>query len=89
MIMNVVDFDMNVQDAIAAPRIAFNEPNYLDVEEAIPQEVRETLSSMGHELRVRYLGNAHGLTIEYGPDGKPVRFTGGADPRGVGSAKGF
>jgi hypothetical protein len=27
--------------------------------------------------------------IEYGPDGKPVRFIGGADPRGGGAAIGY
>ena len=36
----------------------------------------------------RESASAHGLTIEYGPDGKPARFTGGSDPRGEGLAKG-
>jgi len=89
MIMNVVDFDMNIQDAIAAPRIAFNVPNHLDVEETIPQATRDALAAMGHQIRTRSLGNAHGLTIEYDENGQPVRFTGGSDPRGTGLAKGF
>jgi hypothetical protein len=38
---------------------------------------------------VRALGNAHGLMIEYDEAGKPVRFTGGADPRGAGQASGY
>ena len=33
-------------------------------------------------------GNAHGLTIEYDAQGRPVRFTGGTDPRGEGLARG-
>jgi len=44
---------------------------------------------MGHDVRVsRALGNAHGLTIAWGSDGRPSAFTGGADPRGVGTAAG-
>ena len=89
MIMNMVDFDMNIQDAIAAPRIAFNVPNHLDVEESISLETRNALAAMGHQLRVRNLGNAHGLTIEYDRSGTPKRFTGGNDPRGTGLAMGY
>ena len=50
----------------------------------IPQAVRNGLSVLGHNVQVdeRRLGNAHGLIIEYGSEDKPVRFTGGADPRG-------
>ena len=89
MIMNSVDFGMNIQDAIAAPRIAFNVPNHLDVEESVPQEIRDQLIARGHEVRLRTLGNAHGLTLEYGEDGSPIRFTGGSDPRGIGLAEGY
>ena len=41
------------------------------------------------EVEERGLGNAHGLTIAYDPEGNPVRFTGGADPRGEGAAIGY
>ena len=44
---------------------------------------------MGHKLKdAERIGNAHGLTIEYDADSRPVRFTGGADPRGQGEARG-
>jgi gamma-glutamyltranspeptidase/glutathione hydrolase len=89
MIMNMVDFGMNIQEAIAAPRVSFAEPNALIVESGIPETLRKQLESMGHGVRVRGLGNAHGLTIEYDAQGKPIRFTGGADPRGRGLAKGY
>ena len=90
MLMNMIDFDMNVQAALTAGRVSFVEPNWLAVEETIPEEVRQALEAMGHEVRpVGGLGNAHGLTIEYGEDGKPVRFSGGADPRGDGLAQGY
>lgn len=35
------------------------------------------------------IGNAHGLSIDYGDGGSPVRFEGGTDPRGTGTAKGY
>jgi gamma-glutamyltranspeptidase/glutathione hydrolase len=90
MVMNILDFGMNVQEAISAPRISFVEPDVLAVEESIPETVREALARRGHPVRTtRGLGNAHGLMIEWGPDGKPVSFTGGADPRGAGLAKGY
>ncbi len=89
MIMNVVDFDMDIQAAIAAPRVAFNEPDHLDVEARIPEATRAALEALGHKLRVRILGNAHGLMIEYDEQGTPRRFLGGTDPRGAGSAEGY
>ncbi len=90
MVMNALDFRMNIQEAISAPRISFIEPDAIAVEDKISEQVRKELSVMGHNIRVvRALGNAHGLAIEYGRDGKPARFTGGADPRGEGSAMGY
>jgi len=90
MLMNMIDFDMNIQEALAAGRVSFVEPNFLAVERRIPEGVRRALEGMGHDVRVvGGLGNAHGLTIEYDEAGRPVRFTGGADPRGAGLATGF
>ena len=87
--MNVIDFGMDVQQAIAAPRVSFAEPDFLMVERSIPEGVRDTLEAMGHSLRiVGGIGNAHGLMIEYDSEGRPVRFEGGSDPRGLGLAKG-
>lgn len=88
MIMNLLDFDMSIAEAISAPRIAFIEPNALVVEETIQESIRQELASMGHKIRVSNLGNAHGLAIEYLKDGS-IRFTGAADPRGSGLAKGY
>ncbi len=90
MVMNIIDFGMNVQDAISAPRVSFVEPDRLAVEREISPEIRDVLAAMGHKVfEAGGLGNAHGLTIEYGPDGRPIQFLGGADPRGSGMAKGY
>ena len=90
MVMNLIDFRMDIAAAIAAPRVSFVEPDVLAVEEGIPAEVRAALAALGHHVRTtRALGNAHGLTIAYGPGDRPVRFRGAADPRGRGDAKGY
>ena len=92
MLMNMIDFDMDIQQAIAAPRVGYVS-GHLVVEAGIPQLVRNGLSALGQDVQVdetdpRGLGNAHGLTIEYNSEGKPSRFTGGSDPRGSGLAAG-
>lgn len=90
MVMNLVDFGMDIQRAIAAARISFAEPDIIAVEDRIDEAVRKGLEAKGHKLRiVRGLGNAHGLAIEYDTQGRIRGFTGGADPRGAGLAKGF
>ena len=89
VVMNVLDFGMDIQAAIAAPRISFVEPDVLSVERTIPPHVRAELEQRGHRLRqTGGIGDAHGLTIERGADGRPVHFSGGADPRGAGTAAG-
>jgi gamma-glutamyltranspeptidase/glutathione hydrolase len=91
MIANMLDFDMNVQQAVSAPRFSHVVPDLLVVEGGIPQYVSADLSTLGHDLiPAEYpLGNAHALSIEYGPGGETIRFTGAADPRGGGSATGY
>jgi gamma-glutamyltranspeptidase/glutathione hydrolase len=91
MVMNLIDFRMDIQEAIAVPRVSFAEPDRIRVEEGISPEVIEKLRAVGHNIQVLPkpdgLGIAHGLTIVYGKDGKPVKFFGAADPRGAGLAK--
>ena len=90
MVINLIDFEMDIQRAIAAPRISFVEPDQIAVEQAVPESIRRALAAMGHNVdAVQRLGNAHGLTIEYDSAGKPIRFSGGADPRGEGLAQGY
>src|SRR5262249_13042343 len=80
IIMNMIDFRMDVQQAIAAPRLSFVEPDITAMDEGVPEAVRKELKALGHSVRVMRLGNAHGLTVEYDAKGKPQRFTGGSDP---------
>jgi gamma-glutamyltranspeptidase/glutathione hydrolase len=91
MITNIEAFGMDVQQAISAPRFSFVIPDLLGVEPQIPTDVVAELEALGHNVYVDEFGfgNAHGLAIEYGREGKPNRFTGGADPRGEGAATGL
>ncbi len=89
MVINLIDFRTDVQQAISAPRISFVEPNLIAVDQGVTELVMNRLKAMGHRLVTRNLGNAHGLAIEYDAKGKAVRFTGGADPRGEGAAIGL
>ncbi len=88
--INLIDFEMDVQTAIDTPRVAFAEPDLLLVDERIPAQVRAELEAMGHNVRAtRGIGLPHALRIEYDADGRPTRFVGAADSRGVGTAIGL
>ncbi len=89
MIMNVIDFGMDLQAALDAPRISFYEPNRLLVERGIDARTAKALAALGHDVRrVGGIGTAHALAIERDAEGRPVRFVGAADPRGEGQAAG-
>jgi len=89
MVMNLVDFGMNLQEALSAPRMSFVEPDFITIESGISESVREGLADMGHNIRTGSLGNAHALAILYDKKGRPLSFQGAADPRGEGLARGY
>lgn len=90
MVMNLIDFNMNVLEAISAPRVSFVEPNFLYIENMITEAVVEELKKLGHNVIISNgLGNAHALRILYDATGERSHFEGTADSRGEGTAKGF
>jgi gamma-glutamyltranspeptidase/glutathione hydrolase len=85
MIVNLLDFGMDIGPAIAAPRISFVEPRELSVEESVPAALREALTARGHDVKpTRRIGNAHGLVAVYDSTGRVAALHGAADPRGEG-----
>ncbi|MEX2151967.1 MAG: gamma-glutamyltransferase [Gemmatimonadaceae bacterium] len=89
MLMNVIDFGMDLQKALDAPRVSFSEPDVLVAERTIPDSVLRALAARGHNVRPSNgVGNAHALSIEYDRSGRPARFVGASDPRGEGTARG-
>jgi len=90
LISDLIDFDMDIQSAINAPRINNYEDGPLKIEARIPADVQQELVEMGHELQVKkdfdlYFGGAQGVVI----DQKNGMLHGGADPRRDGKAIGY
>jgi gamma-glutamyltranspeptidase/glutathione hydrolase len=86
VITDIVDFDMNIQQAIDAPRIHHQWlPDELVYEPfGLSADTQRALESRGHKLvsRPRYMGDAEGIMIE---EKTGVRL-GASDPRGTDSA---
>jgi gamma-glutamyltranspeptidase/glutathione hydrolase len=96
MIINLIDFDRNVQDAIAAPRFRWKDdvgdplpPKVLLLEGRFPPAVQKALAARGYRIEVledwsMRVGGGQGITFR--EDGW---LTGGADPRRNGYAMGW
>lgn len=89
IIVHSIDFKMDLQPAIVAPRFHNGNTVHTDVEARIPGEVLRELEARGHKFNVRrdfdlYFGGAQGII--YAPDGK---LHGGGDPRRDGIAVGY
>jgi gamma-glutamyltranspeptidase/glutathione hydrolase len=86
VITNIIDFDMNIQQAIDAPRIHHQWlPDEIAYEPlGLSADTRRALETRGHSLvnRPRYMGDAEGIMIE---EKTSVRL-GASDPRGSDSA---
>lgn len=88
IIINVIDFDMNIQDAVAAARMDHEwMPDRLSIEEfVLSKRLERGLVSLGHTLRkVSRQGDAHSIFID------PVSglYVGAADKRTNGWAIGY
>ena len=92
VLLNIIDFGMDVQAAIEAPRInslhpesSFedhrSQPGVLEVERSLGDAVRAELQRRGHDLRVRQpYGISTGI-VAAGVDPATGKLRGGADPR--------
>ncbi|MBZ5558554.1 MAG: gamma-glutamyltransferase [Acidobacteriia bacterium] len=90
-LLNVIDFGMNVQEAIEAPRWATRSfpaspfphtmyPGEMSVEARVPEAVRQALTQRGHKLRVGgawTMGSLAGIIV----DPKTGVLSAGTDPR--------
>ena len=89
-LMNFLDFGMNVQEAIEAPRLRVYTGRHVDMEERFPAHLRRALEDLGHDVSVvepwsMSVGGAQGIQV----DSESGVFQGGADPRRDGFAIGF
>jgi gamma-glutamyltranspeptidase/glutathione hydrolase len=92
VLLNLVDFGMDVQAAIEAPRFnslhpesSFEEhrsqPGVLEIEASVPAAVRDELARRGHVLRVRPPYGISTGVVAAGIDPATGLLRGGADPR--------
>jgi len=90
-ILNVIDYGMNVQEAVAAPRFHHQWiPDKLYLEPEFSADVIDALSARGHNVEQsgRRWSSAQSIVIEVGAEGAggdDVLMTGGSDPRSDGS----
>jgi gamma-glutamyltranspeptidase/glutathione hydrolase len=87
MLLNLLDFGMQIQEAIEAPRVRVYRDRLLDVEARIPAETREALARRGHEVHVVdewswIVGGGQGIVR----DPESGALMAGADPRRDGYA---
>ena len=94
-LLNVIDFGMNVQQAIEAPRWSTRSfpsspfphtmyPGTLSVEFRVPAEVREGLQKKGHRVTTAgawTMGSNGAILLDYKADQKLGVLNAGADPR--------
>jgi gamma-glutamyltranspeptidase/glutathione hydrolase len=80
VVVNVVDFSLNVEEATHQPRIFQGTTNVLRVEPNFNGDTVGLLRAMGHEITSdETMGSAQSIVIENG------RYLGGADPRRPGA----
>ncbi len=87
VVSNVIDFGMNIHDAVQKPRFHHQWlPDLLRIEdEAIPTDIEKILQNMGHKIVQRgQIGRVEAILID--TNGK---MHGAADRRGDDSAKGY
>jgi gamma-glutamyltranspeptidase/glutathione hydrolase len=94
-VLNILEFGMSVEEAVAAPRI-HTQDRLVQAESRIPHESVNGLRSMGHVVQVKhpsdvsrithlYFGGVHAAFVR--PDSSELE--GGADPRRQGAALGY
>src|SRR3989441_7110116 len=82
MLLNVLEFGMNIQEAIEAPRVRVYRDRRIDAEARIPADTRAALAGRGHQVNVIdewswIVGVGHGIVR----DRESADLMAGADPR--------
>lgn len=89
--INMIDFNMNVQEAVDAPRFRHIKGKKVCLEDAVPKESRDGLKKMGHEIipaketGLGGFGGAQAIMID--PESRVL--LGGSDYRKDGCAIGY
>src|ERR1700761_8201181 len=67
-LLNLIDHGMSLQEAVEAPRV-WTEGNALEVEQAVPEDVRDSLTSKGHQVMAMPTVGGGMNAIEFHDDG--------------------
>ncbi|MEQ8347805.1 MAG: gamma-glutamyltransferase [Sneathiellaceae bacterium] len=86
VLTNIVDYGMDVQEALDCPRVFYN-GGRLDVERGVPAEVRAALAAMGHTITTPDMPWGGGQAIMLDWDNGTLAA--GSDPRKDGCALGW
>jgi gamma-glutamyltranspeptidase / glutathione hydrolase len=93
-LINLIDHGMSLQEAVEAPRV-WTEGNALEVEPAVPEEVRARLRSIGHQVveMATVAGGMNAIQFHddgslsgaacWRADGTPIGISGGLAKAGV------
>ncbi|MBS1827041.1 MAG: gamma-glutamyltransferase [Acidobacteria bacterium] len=86
VILNVIDFGMNAQDAVDAPRFHHQwQPDKLSLERGFSPDTIELLKSRGHTVdSISSVANVEAIVVQ-----KDGWLSGGTDPRSHGKAAGY
>jgi gamma-glutamyltranspeptidase/glutathione hydrolase len=87
MLLNVLEFGLDIQEAIEAPRVRVYRDRLVDAEARVPAETREGLSRRGHQVNTLdewswVVGGGQGIAR----DAESGALMAGADPRRDGYA---
>ncbi|MEC9366502.1 MAG: gamma-glutamyltransferase, partial [Chloroflexota bacterium] len=94
-ITNAIDFDMNPQQAVDAPRwthtpgtdpATINQDPFLDLDLGMPTDIKEALSDLGHNVEVNDSGSFGGSAKMIKINRESGVISGGSDRRSDGLA---
>lgn len=88
-LVNLIDFDMNLQEAVDAPRARHMKDMEIYLEDGITQETAEVLSGMGHQVTRQAAVNAVGGGQAIFLDREQDTLLGASDRRKDGMALGY
>jgi gamma-glutamyltranspeptidase/glutathione hydrolase len=84
VVMNTVDFLMNPQASLDAPRWQWMEGKVVEVERSVPEHIAQALAAKGHQIKVALDGGGFGRGQIIWRDKNGV-LAGGTEPRTDGS----
>ena len=81
VLMNMIDFNLNPQAAIDAPRWRWIEGRTVEVEHALPLHIAQALKAKGHDIKIILDSLKFGRAQIIQRDQKTGVLSGGTEPR--------